>query len=73
MNFERNSCQPLSSINLYDPKWKKLYKYLDFDSDIDLLDTDLRDTLYTLYSGKILPSKKRKKNYKKIPYKRADV
>nr|QTC31464.1 hypothetical chloroplast RF21 [Pisum sativum subsp. elatius] len=66
VNFERTSCQPLSAINLYDPKWKKLHKYLDFDSNIDLLDTDLRDTLYTLYSDKILPSEKRKKPLKKF-------
>nr|YP_009141401.1 hypothetical chloroplast RF21 [Lathyrus odoratus]AIL55927.1 hypothetical chloroplast RF21 [Lathyrus odoratus] len=61
VNLERTSCNRLSDINLSDPKWKKLHKYLDFDSNIDLLDTDLRDTLYTLYSEKFLPSEKRKK------------
>lgn len=57
---------PLSAINLYGPKWKKLHKYLYFDSNIDLLDIDLRDTLYTLYSNKILPSEKRKNYLKKF-------
>nr|YP_009141235.1 hypothetical chloroplast RF21 [Lathyrus clymenum]AIL55761.1 hypothetical chloroplast RF21 [Lathyrus clymenum] len=61
VNFERTYCKPLSAINLSDPKWKKLHKYLDFDSNIDLLDTDWRDPLYTLYSEKFLPSEKRKK------------
>nr|YP_009138898.1 hypothetical chloroplast RF21 [Lathyrus venosus]AIK21340.1 hypothetical chloroplast RF21 [Lathyrus venosus] len=61
VDFERTYRQRLSAINLSDPKWKKLHKYLDFDSNIDLLDTDLGDTLYTLYSEKFLPSEKRKK------------
>nr|YP_009141305.1 hypothetical chloroplast RF21 [Lathyrus inconspicuus]AIL55831.1 hypothetical chloroplast RF21 [Lathyrus inconspicuus] len=61
VNFERTYRQRLSAINLSDPKWKKLHKYFDFDSNIDLLDTDLGDTLYTLYSEKFLPSEKRKK------------
>nr|YP_009141474.1 hypothetical chloroplast RF21 [Lathyrus tingitanus]AIL56000.1 hypothetical chloroplast RF21 [Lathyrus tingitanus] len=61
VNFERTYCNRLSAINLSDPKWKKLHKYFDFDSNIDLLDTDLGDTRYTLYSEKFLPSEKRKK------------
>nr|AIK21316.1 hypothetical chloroplast RF21 [Lathyrus sativus] len=66
VNFERTYCNRLSAINLSDPKWKKLHTYLDFDLNIDLLDTDLRDTLYTLYSytlysEEFLPSEKRKK------------
>nr|YP_009758329.1 hypothetical chloroplast RF21 [Vavilovia formosa]QIN90136.1 hypothetical chloroplast RF21 [Vavilovia formosa] len=63
VNFERTSCQARSAIHLAD--LKKLHKYLDFDSNIDVLETDLRDTidLYTLYSDKdkFSPLEKRKK------------
>ena len=58
VNFARTSCQPLSAIHLSDSKRKNLHQYLDFDSNMGLLDT--------LYSEKFLPSKNRKKPFKKF-------
>nr|YP_010176756.1 hypothetical chloroplast RF21 [Vicia costata]QSQ72459.1 hypothetical chloroplast RF21 [Vicia costata] len=50
VNFERTYCKPLSAVNLSYSKGKNLHQYLDFDSNMDLINT--------LYFEKL--SKKRK-------------
>nr|YP_009429927.1 Ycf2 [Carmichaelia australis]ASY01258.1 Ycf2 [Carmichaelia australis] len=51
--FERIDCQPLSDMNLPDSEGKNLHKYLNFNSNMGLIQTP--------YSEKNFPSEKRKK------------
>nr|YP_010499549.1 Ycf2 [Balanites aegyptiaca]YP_010499564.1 Ycf2 [Balanites aegyptiaca]UWT58825.1 Ycf2 [Balanites aegyptiaca]UWT58845.1 Ycf2 [Balanites aegyptiaca] len=53
VNFERTYCQPLSDINLSDSEGKNLHQYLNFNSNMGLIQTPC--------SEKDLPSEKRKK------------
>nr|BDB16058.1 hypothetical chloroplast RF21 [Onobrychis gaubae] len=52
--FERIDCQPLSDMNLPDSEGKNLHKYLNFNSNMGLIQTP--------YSEKYFPSEKRKKH-----------
>nr|YP_009770550.1 Ycf2 [Astragalus bhotanensis]QIT01252.1 Ycf2 [Astragalus bhotanensis]UWV18787.1 Ycf2 [Astragalus bhotanensis] len=53
VHFERIDCQPLSNMNLPDSEGKNLHKYLNFNSNMGLIETP--------YSEKYFPSEKRKK------------
>nr|YP_010720160.1 hypothetical protein RF2 [Gymnopetalum chinense]YP_010720177.1 Ycf2 [Gymnopetalum chinense]UTM09994.1 hypothetical protein RF2 [Gymnopetalum chinense]UTM10011.1 Ycf2 [Gymnopetalum chinense] len=53
VNFERTYCQPLSDMNLSDSEGKNLHQYLNFNSNMGLIQTPC--------SEKYLPSEKRKK------------
>nr|YP_009996492.1 hypothetical chloroplast RF21 [Astragalus laxmannii]QNQ65881.1 hypothetical chloroplast RF21 [Astragalus laxmannii]WDD39443.1 hypothetical chloroplast RF21 [Astragalus mongholicus var. dahuricus]WFG52249.1 hypothetical chloroplast RF21 [Astragalus laxmannii]WFG52325.1 hypothetical chloroplast RF21 [Astragalus laxmannii] len=53
VHFERIDCQPLSDMNLPDSEGKHLHKYLNFNSNMGLIETP--------YSEKSFPAEKRKK------------
>nr|YP_010379712.1 hypothetical protein RF2 [Astragalus obscurus]UCS40853.1 hypothetical protein RF2 [Astragalus obscurus] len=53
VHFERIDCQPLSDMNLPDSEGKNLHKYLNFNSNMGLIETP--------YSDKYFLSEKRKK------------
>nr|YP_010426522.1 Ycf2 [Phyllolobium chinense]USM11214.1 Ycf2 [Phyllolobium chinense] len=53
VHFERIDFQPLSDLNLPDSERNNLHKYLNFNSNMGLIQTP--------YSGKYFPSKKKRK------------
>ena len=53
VNFKRTYCQPLLDMNLFYSKGKNLHRYLNFNSNMDLI--------HTLCFEKYLPFEKRKK------------
>ncbi|XP_073220846.1 hypothetical chloroplast RF21 (chloroplast) [Cicer arietinum] len=57
VNFERTYCEPLSDRNLPNSEGKNLHQYLNFNSNIGLIDIP--------YSEKYLPSEKRKKRIRR--------
>nr|YP_010379028.1 hypothetical protein RF2 [Astragalus americanus]UCS40017.1 hypothetical protein RF2 [Astragalus americanus] len=65
--FERIDCQPLSDMNLTDSEGKNLHKYLNFNSNMGLIQTP--------YSEKFFPSEKRKKRspYVKKPLEKGEM
>ncbi|CAI9279848.1 unnamed protein product [Lactuca saligna] len=57
VNFERTYCQPLSDMNPSDSEGKNLYKYLNFNSNMDLIHTPFVSFIaalgFLIYGGRL--------------------